>query len=312
MKAAGAARATRSHHSTSTWAGVRGSVRGWCRRPAPRDTLWCSRNVDVAAAACRGGTGLSDALVTGPWMRSRPITHVDCPPRAPATVHLRGARPRHPDARPADDPAYARRHLPRHRHPGRRRHLELQRPQRRGDDGPDDLGLRTLAHHHRQRHRAHRVADDARDLGGEDLLPAQRAHRDVGRPGDGRLAIAAAHDAPGHQPAVHHGLQRGNRAGIDAGPLGHEPVRAAALRPGRELPARAAGHRAGRVDPAAVRRQAAANPGGSRPGGPAGQGPGAARRRQRDRGAEPDPARRNGEDRRPGARRRHQRQPEDG
>ena len=63
----------------------------------------------------------------------------------------------------------ADRHLPRHRHPGHRRHLELRRPAARGDGEAHRHQLRARPHHHRQRHRAHR----------EPVAQRHRRHQDL-------------------------------------------------------------------------------------------------------------------------------------
>ena len=191
--------------------------------------------------------------------------HVDRPRRAQASVHLRRAGARHPDARAADDPADARRHLPRHRHPCRRRHLDLQRPQRGRDGQSDGVDLRARADDHRRRHRAHRVADDPWHLRGQGLLPTERTDRDGGRPGDRHLAIDAAVDAAGNEPAVRQRLQRFDGSGPDAGAVRRQPVRAAVVRLRGQLPAGPVGDGPGRLDSPAVRREAAADPGGPEP-----------------------------------------------
>ena len=95
---------------------------------------------------------------------------------------------------------------------------------------------------------------------------------------------------------------------LQLGLSGGVAVRAAAVRSRVQLHPDAAGDGPGRRDPAAVRRQAAADPGGPRPRSAPGEEPGAERRRHGDCPAEPDPAVRHVEDRHTGVRRRHQRQ----
>ena len=165
---------------------------------------------------------------------------------------------------------------------------------------PDDDG---------QRHRAHRVADAARHVDRQGLLPARREDRSGGRADHVDLAVGAAQRCRRARPAVHHHVQRLDRSDPAARAVGQRPLRAAALRPRRQLPARPAGHGPGRLDSVALRRQAGADPGGPRSAGAPGQGAVADRRRQRDRRAEPDPARRHVEDRRLRIRRAAERQP---
>ena len=94
-------------------------------------------------------------------------------------------------------------------------------------------------------------------VGRQGVLPAGREDRSGDRADHRDLAVVAAPAAAGHDSAVHHHLQRLDGADPAARAVGQRPVRAAALRPRRELHPRAAGDGAGRVDPEPVRRQAA-------------------------------------------------------
>ena len=99
------------------------------------------------------------------------------------------------------------------------------------------------------------------------LLPAGRQDRAGRRAGDGDLADGPAADAAGHAAAVHHSLQRLERADPADRRQQRHAHRAAALRLRRSTSfAPQLAHGPGRADPAAVRRQAAAGHGRSRPG----------------------------------------------
>ncbi len=117
---------------------------------------------------------------------------------------------------------------------------------------------------------------------------------------------------PGTQPPFILMYNASTRAGAAAGAVGKHAVGTATVRHRGELPAHPAGERSGRADSVSLRRQAAADPGRSRSGRPAGASPVAVRRRQRDQRPEPDSARRHAEDRRDRVRRGDERQPEDG
>ena len=163
--------------------------------------------------------------------------------------------------------------FPEHRHPGRHRGLELRRPV-----APTRWSyrivtqLRARADHDRQRHRAHRVAVAATASRSSrcSSSPARRSRRRSRRsPRSRRRACARCRRA--RTPPLIITLQRLHRADPAARLVRQEALRAAAVRPRRQLHPHAARHRAGRVDPVAVRRQAAADSGRPRSGRAAGQ-----------------------------------------
>ncbi len=135
-----------------------------------------------------------------------------------------------------------RRHLPEHRHPGRLRRLELQRPQCRGHGAARRAGQRARLFDHGQRHRSHRVAVDPRPGHPQDLLPAGHRYRRRHRADLGAEQRGAAHRAAGHAAAEHHPVQRVERAG-GAGHAQHQDAaRADAVRLCQPVPAAAAVH----------------------------------------------------------------------
>ena len=131
-----------------------------------------------------------------------------------------------------------------------------------------------------------------RPVGAEDLLPAGRQSRPrhrADRLGDQRDPRA---DAARHPAADHRAVQRLERAGAAAQPQLRHAQRAAALRL-RHLPSAPAAGADPRRHPAdAGRRQVPPDHGRYRSRQAAGQGPDAARRRQRGQRPEPDAARR--------------------
>ena len=236
---------------------------------------------------------------------------MDRPTRPPPPLHVRRPRDRDPP-HDADRPAaHADGHLSEHRHPGRQHRLELRRPLGARNGEPHRVELRARAHHHRQRHRAHRVPVARRRRRRQGLLPAAREDRGRGRAGHRDRPDDPAAAAAGHDAAPRHHLQRVERAHPPARPLGPGHLGAAALRSRQQLHPHAARDRRGRRDPVPVRRQAAPGPGRHRPRRPPVAGTRAERRRQRDQRAEPDPADRHGQDRRLRIRDRDQQQPDD-
>ena len=115
--------------------------------------------------------------------------------------------------------------------------------------------------------------------------------------------------AAGHHPALRPRLQRLLGADAAAGTLEPDSLGGADLRPRQQHHPHRARHRAGRLDALPLRRQAAPGTGGSRSAGAARPGPLRQRCHQRHRRAEPDPAGRHREDRRPRVLRHAQRQP---
>ena len=85
------------------------------------------------------------------------------------------------------------------------------------------------------------------------------------RAGDGDLAVRGAPDAAGHDAAVHHPLQRVERADHAGRARERLAPRAAALRLRHQLRPRGDGDDPRRADPVAVRRQAAPDHGRHRP-----------------------------------------------
>ena len=145
---------------------------------------------------------------------------------------------------PAHDRPHADRHLPQHQHPGRHRRLELRGPvgARRWPTASSPIYERD-ADHDGQRHRAHRVAVAARHRGRQGLLPAGREHRPGGRAGHrGRRSRSCASCRPARTPPLILTYNASTRADPAARAVGQEAVRAAAVRPRRELPPHAAGH----------------------------------------------------------------------
>ena len=106
--------------------------------------------------------------------------------------------------------------------------------------------VRALADDAGRQHRAHRIDQLERPSDGQDLPAAGRQPRYRERPGDGRLADAAAADAARHPAAADHQLQRLQRADPATRAVRRQPVRAAAQRPRPQFPAHATGDRAGR------------------------------------------------------------------
>ena len=84
--------------------------------------------------------------------------------------------------------------FPEHRYPGDRRGVQLYRPERRGDGRAHHLHLRTVAHHHGQRYRAHRIAVHRWARHHQGVLPARRQRQRRGSPGERHFAA--------HPPAV--------------------------------------------------------------------------------------------------------------
>ena len=164
---------------------------------------------------------------------------------------------------------------------------------------PDRLQLRAHADDHRQRHRAHRIAVAARHRASS-RCSSSRARRSTWR---------SRRWAPCRRPPLRN-MPPGTSApfiitynassvpvlqlGLSGEGLSEQQLNDL----GAELRPHAARHRAGRRAAQSVRRQAAADPGGPRPGRAQGQGTLAERRRQRDQPREPDPAGRHVEDRR--------------
>ena len=108
---------------------------------------------------------------------------------------------------------HAGRYLSLHRYPRRQRGLELRRPVAGGDGEAHRHHLRARHDHHRQRHRAHRIAVLQRRLGDPRLLPAQRQSRHGAGPGHGHLRRrCCAIMPPGIVPAQHPEVRRFQRA----------------------------------------------------------------------------------------------------
>ncbi len=141
--------------------------------------------------------------------------------------------------------------------------------------------------------------------------PSRQHQRGPGA-GDGDFADGAAADAARHYAAAGDDLQRLHGADPAAFAFQPDGVRAGADGPGHELHALATGHGGGRGGALALRREDAAGDGGREPGAITGERPGAAGRGERGDGAEPDSARRHGEDRRLRIQRGHERQPAHG
>ena len=202
----------------------------------------------------------SDTDDGGPNRRVREGRFGDDQPRAPGAAaslhHGGGGDAHHADGRDLRH-AHDRRHLPEHRHPGRLRRLELQRPQRRGHGAPRGAGRRARLFHDGQRHRAHRVAVDPGAGHPQDLLPAGRQYRRRHRADFGAEQRGAAHRAAGHAAAEHHPVQRVERAGGAGHAQQQDAAGADAVGLRQPVPAPAAVHDPGAVDPGRVRRQAA-------------------------------------------------------
>ena len=170
----------------------------------------------------------------------------------------------------ARDPADADGHLPGHRHPGRqRRSGTTPASRRRRWRSGIVTNYERVAHHHGQRHRAHRDPDAHGDRGREDLLPARR---DIDAAVAQVTAVAqtvAAADAARHDAAAHHPLQRLHRARSSSSRSRASALRAGALRPRQQLRPHAARDGPGRGHPVPLRRQAAADHGRPRSRGAA-------------------------------------------
>ena len=124
--------------------------------------------------------------------------------------------------------------------------------------------LRARSDHHRQRHRAHRIAIADWHRCRQDLLPAQASsrqrHRARSPPSRRRILRSLP---PGHHAAARHSVQRIERADSPAGAFRRRPHRAATRRHRLELHPHSASSRSGRRHSLSLRRQAA--PGAGRP-----------------------------------------------
>ena len=129
----------------------------------------------LVVPAMRGKQPRAGGSISGRYNAG--FLNVDRPGRAQPSLYLRRPGGGHPLCRSADHRPDADRHLPQHRHSGRHRRLELQRPVGRRDGQPHRLRLRARADHDGQRHRAHRVAVAARPVGRQGVLPARRQDR---------------------------------------------------------------------------------------------------------------------------------------
>ncbi len=119
--------------------------------------------------------------------------------------------------------------------------VELHRTFRAGDVDPHRLQQRTRHDHDGQRYRAHRVAVAERHRRDQDLFPAPCERRQRGGTGDCHLPGAVATVATRNNPALHHSVQRIERARAAVGPERAGTQRTAAERPGPEQHSDSAG-----------------------------------------------------------------------
>ena len=132
--------------------------------------------------------------------------------------------------------AHAHRHFPQRQHPGRRRALELHRPERRGDG---------RAHRHRRTSARSPPSSTTSSTSNRRPSTAAASSRSFSIP-DANVDMAMAQmtavaqtaapaDAARHHAAVHAGVQRLQRADPATGAFRQRAVRAAAVRLRRQL-----------------------------------------------------------------------------
>ena len=134
---------------------------------------------------------------------------------------------------------------------------------------PDEMESRIRHHlrarhdHHGQRYRAHRVAVLQRRLRDPRVFPAQREIELAMAQITAMAQSILRGMPPGIFPPIDSEVRRLQRSDSATGPGEQDAERAGNLRPGAELHPHSAGHRAGRRRAVALRRQAAADHGGS-------------------------------------------------
>ena len=160
--------------------------------------------------------------------------------------------------------------------------------------------LRAGHDHHRERHRAHRIAVVQRRFGHASLLPAEREGGNGACAGDRHLPDAAAHFSARHHAAQHPQIRRLERPHPAAGAGKQDAERAGTVRPGPELHPHPAGHHPGRFRSPALRREVPLGHGGPDAGPALRQRAVSGRCDHRARQPEPDSSGRRRQDRRSG------------
>ena len=241
--------------------------------------------------------------------RNRPLAHpalwcgchVDRQTGAAAALHLHRAGDADRADRRVRDPAHADRHLSQHQHSGRRASSGATpacRPRRWPTASCCNAERSAQTTVNDVEHTESQIAAPAsRWSSTSSSRTSTRSCRSRRSPPSRRRSCAARRRAPRRRSSW--------RTTPPSVPIlqlalsSAEPVGGAALRPRQQHHPHRAGDGAGRLDALSLRRQAAPGAGRPRPAGAARQGALGQRRHQCHRRAEPDPAGRHAEDRRP-------------
>ena len=221
---------------------------------------------------------------------------MDCSTGVTPSLHLRCCLDSDPDPGRGLDRPHPRGHFPQYRHSRDRCGLAVHRIVAGRDVQSRRFQLRTVADHHCQRHRTHRIAIAGRRGHRENLFPPERADRERRSAGDGDQPEHGTAAPAGYHAAVHHYLQRLVGSHPPARPFGSAIERAATGRHGTELHPHAARYRERRGHSISLRREAADRHGRPQHGRHAVQRRLASRRRQHHQPAKPDSSRGHGQD----------------